>query len=439
MKRIITAFLALALAFGLYWFFEVKKKGEEKAKKEALESVFPGLKADDVVSLSLGLNDTVTLEKQGNEFVITVPEKSYSDSMAIDAMVKRLAGLKSVLRLDSFTASDLGLDKPSAALSIKGKNGNEYRLLLGSLNPAGTHVYAQVQGSSAAIMTSKETLADAQKKFEDLRFKGLLRSKEDEITKVRSTIAGKEFLAEKKGGVWVLASRGNAPIKWDRLKTAISAVKNASAKKFLKLGEDYGFKKDSGYLYLETGGRTEMLFFGRHDKKNYSVYARNGHFNYAVEAPDYVFTGIPSADDIINKQPLEFAPADVYGFRADMKDKYLKAEKDRSGKWKVTGYKGIKEAKNADIAALVSAIYGIESSARHSADEGAGKGFFGAGMNNLKITLYKEKGKEIGSITFAEKPTGGIIYVRNDATMDIYEVERSAVSGMNMPGMEVPK
>ncbi len=437
MKRIIIALSVFFVAAGMYWFFEIKKKSDDKIKKEKEEKVFPGLKSGDIKMISL--KNGLTIEKQGDDYIILSPEKSFSDKYAVKAVFDKMADLRVYRKIEDFNPSDFGLDKPVSEIGITDAKGNTFTIMIGSLNPSGSYVYAMLKGQKAALMVDRSLADDAERKFDDLRFKGLLRTNEDEITRVRSTVEGKEFFAEKKNGRWVLASKGNAPVKWDRLKTAISSIKNSSAKKFLKLSGDYGFKKDKNYLYIEKGTETEMVFFGKHDKKNYSVYARNGNFNYAVEAPDYVFTNIPTGDDIINKQPLEFTPADVYGFKAEMPGKLFKAEKGRDGKWHVKETKGIKDMKAFDTASLVSAIYGIEYKKWHAASEGIGAGFFGNNMNNLKIELYGEKGKKIGSITFAEKPTGDVIYVRNDETMDVFEIERNAVSGMNMPGMEVPK
>lgn len=144
-KQLLALAGVLAVGLGAYAALRVWNAGEEE--REAAQADYV-LQLSDVTALSFDSGDgplSFTLEETGwtwdgdSEFPVNGTE--------LDALREDLAALKAERIIPEPDAlADYGLEEPAYTLTARTDSGESTTLLLGSLDPGGSHRYAMLDG-----------------------------------------------------------------------------------------------------------------------------------------------------------------------------------------------------------------------------------------------------------------------------------------------------
>lgn len=109
--------------------------------------------------------ETVQLEQEEGEWIITTPALGAADSQSVERVVDDLADLTAT-RIITPTEDDLspyGLDAPQHTITLTGEEGVLARLQLGDVNPGGNAVYVQRDDDPTIYLVSNFTFDSARR------------------------------------------------------------------------------------------------------------------------------------------------------------------------------------------------------------------------------------------------------------------------------------
>ena len=129
---------------------------------------------------------TVTLARQNGKWAITQPEQFSADQDAAGGVVTSFDPLNadSVVENNPRDPGMFGLKSPSLTVDLKQANGKSQEILFGDDVPAGSLVYAEVQGSPKVYAVSSYTKTSLDKTLNDLRDKRLLTFDTNRLTRI---------------------------------------------------------------------------------------------------------------------------------------------------------------------------------------------------------------------------------------------------------------
>ncbi|MGA9899911.1 MAG: DUF4340 domain-containing protein [Terriglobales bacterium] len=182
-----------ALSGALYW--SNRQKPAETASADAPPKILT-LKQEDISKIDLkkkGGDELVLAKDSSGKWQITAPKPLGVEQSAVSPMLSTLSSLTAG-RLVEEKASDLGqygLSDPALAAVITEKNNKTHALLLGDQTPAGSAVYAKLDGDPRVFTLASYNKSSIDKSVNDLRDKRLLTVDAEKISKVE-LIANKE-------------------------------------------------------------------------------------------------------------------------------------------------------------------------------------------------------------------------------------------------------
>ncbi|MGA7381262.1 MAG: DUF4340 domain-containing protein [Terriglobales bacterium] len=196
LRGLMIAIVVLAgLTGALYW--SNKQKPAETASADAPPKILT-LKQEDISKIDLKKKggDELVLAKGGSgKWQITAPKPLGVEQSAVSPMLSTLSSLTAG-RLVEEKASDLGqygLSDPALAAVITEKDNKTHELLLGDQTPAGSAVYAKLDGDPRVFTLASYNKSSIDKSVNDLRDKRLLTVDAEKISKVE-LIAKKEHI-----------------------------------------------------------------------------------------------------------------------------------------------------------------------------------------------------------------------------------------------------
>ncbi|MCE5301284.1 MAG: DUF4340 domain-containing protein [Spirochaetia bacterium] len=438
-KQILIAAIAFALLGGYYWFFEVKKKGEDDRTKAQTETILKGLASSGAVEVQLNnAQGGFTMKKEGTQWTVNgLP----ADGNVVETMITRFGMEKYDRTIEGAVMPEFGIG--AASVRFKAADGKEYALLLGNTTPTGSNVYAAVEGDTSTVyMASTQVKTDAEQGLFYWRLKTPEILDEAKTTKIVSNIKDKKFILEKDAsGAWQLVSPVKEPGKKERISSFIMDFRTAQAKSFSKSTAGRGLD-GTEYIAFYEGAKEKKIVFGSADAKQASRWAKSALYSEALEMPEACYTAVPEVDEIIDRKINNFEQANaakltvVYAGRELIADK--KKEKNGAEKWEIKTAKGIddKDKKSIFPSSIVASLNRLEYKekvARTAAgDENAAYGF-SAGEKEIKV--MDEKGGMLADIMVGKAGNkDGLLYVKNMMDGKIYQVEGTFASGLGLPG-----
>jgi len=182
-----------ALSGALYW--SNRQKPAETASADAPPKILT-LRQEDISKIDLkkkGGDELVLAKDSSGKWQITAPKPLNVEQSAVSPMLSTLSSLTAG-RLVEEKASDLGqygLSDPALAAVITEKNNKTHALLLGDQTPAGSAVYAKLDGDPRVFTLASYNKSSIDKSVNDLRDKRLLTVDAEKISKVE-LVAKKE-------------------------------------------------------------------------------------------------------------------------------------------------------------------------------------------------------------------------------------------------------
>jgi len=200
--RMLAASVLLAgLAAALWWSNRQEKAKEGKPAADAPPKIL-ALGADTIQQIEIRHRgeDPITLKLNGSQWEMTSP-KLPVDSAAVSAITSAAASVDADRVVDP-NVSDLkayGLAPASLEVDFATKNGKTSKLLIGDNTPAGSAVYAKLDGDPRLFTMGVYSKTAFDKEAKDLRDKRLLPFTQAKLSRIEVTAQKQTYEFVKKG------------------------------------------------------------------------------------------------------------------------------------------------------------------------------------------------------------------------------------------------
>ncbi len=219
--------------------------------------------------------------------------------------------------------------------------------------------------------------------------------------------------------------------------SALKSYKPAS------MASRYGLDNPKEYIKLGVKGKTQSIFFGKKEKDRSSVYAISSLIDEIVEVPDYIYNGIPKADELPNKQILDFLQDDVQKVEIKYNDRDLEIVRNKPGSkqaWYFTRSKGLlkKDQVLYNMNTILNGIFWFEMKEKIEAPgRQREKNEFYLDPPYAEIRLWGKDGKDLGHILLGSKAFGEDIYVKVPEKNTVYKMLLQSAKNMNLPQFDI--
>jgi hypothetical protein len=193
--------LLAGLAVALWWSNREEKAKEGKPAADAPPKIL-ALGADTIQQIEIRHRgeDPITLKLNGSQWEMTSPKLAV-DSSAVSAITSAAASVDADRVVDP-NVSDLkayGLAPASLEVDFSTKNGKTSKLLIGDNTPAGSAVYAKLDGDPRLFTMGMYSKTAFDKQAKDLRDKRLLPFTQDKLSRIEITAQKQTYEFVKKG------------------------------------------------------------------------------------------------------------------------------------------------------------------------------------------------------------------------------------------------
>ncbi len=193
--------LLAGLAIVLWWSNREEKAKEGKPAADAPPKIL-ALAADTIQQIEIRHRgeDPITLKLNGSQWEMTSPKLAV-DASAVSAITSAASSIDADRVVDP-NVSDLkayGLAPALIEVDFGTKNGKTSKLLIGENTPAGSAVYAKLDGDPRLFTMGTDSKTAFDKEAKDLRDKRLLPFTQDKLSRIEITAQKQTYEFVKKG------------------------------------------------------------------------------------------------------------------------------------------------------------------------------------------------------------------------------------------------
>jgi hypothetical protein len=299
-----TAVLAvLLLALGVFYYIYEIRLGPEREKTEGRKGRVFTAEPADVSEVEIKRTDgVVKLKRDGDGWQVLEPVKARGDRGAIDETVTSLITARMDREIEAAPTAlgDFGLDKPTAEVTLRLKDGKDLGLSLGAKSPTGVWVYAREAGKPAVFVVGESALRDATRPVADFRDKSVLAFDQKEVTGLEIVTRDDTLALEQADGRWKLTRPRALPADAETVRDFLEKVRAARVKEFAadapKSLEPFGLDRPVR-ISLHTGRdkdrATKTVLFGRVDPAKKGVYVMRPDESAVLLIPEETWTAVP--------------------------------------------------------------------------------------------------------------------------------------------------
>jgi len=430
-RGLMVAILVLAgLTGALYWSNRQKPAGTAEASADAPPKILT-LKQEDISKIDLKKKggDELVLAKDGSgKWQITSPQPLGVEQSTVSPMLSSLSTLSSE-RLVEEKASDLGqygLSDPALVATITEKNNKTHELMLGDQTPAGSAVYAKLDGDLRVFIIASYNKGNIDKSVNDLRDKRLLTVDADKISKVE-LIAKKEDIefGRNKDGWQIVKPK---PLRTDGPQVEELVHSLTEARMDLGGAEQDAKQIASAFasatpvatarVTAETGTQELQV---RKNKDDY--YAKSSAVEGVYKVAGTVGKGLDKGlEDFRNKKLFDFGFSEPNKIEIHDGAKSYFLTKGGEDWWNGSG-------KKLDVESAQSVVDKIR-------DLSASK-FVDSGFTTpvIELTVTSNDGKKVEKVQVARKDAAYI--AKREGEASLYEVDAQAVAGLEKAAEEM--
>jgi hypothetical protein len=303
-----TAVLAVALA-GLGTFFyvyEVRQGPAREKAKEVKDRAWKDLEAKDVEEIAVTRKgETLKLKRAGDTWALAAPVESRAEKQPAEDLASSLATLRVEREIEPNPAkpADFGLAPPAAEVRFKAK-GQEHQVRVGSKNPTGIWVYAQLEDKPAVVLVPDSILRDAEKPVADFRDRTVVAFEKKDVKGVEvKTPSGQAVAAQLKGSdEWQLTAPVTVPADREQVSGLLDKLKSARIKEFVTeapRGPDpYGLDRPlrlTLWLGEEKDRTAKTLRLGKAIPDKKTVYAQREGEPAVFTVDDTLIAAVPTS------------------------------------------------------------------------------------------------------------------------------------------------
>jgi len=226
--------IAILIGIGLY-ISKVFEKRKESAEKKLFD--FNSLNIMEVSIKRRSRNDEVRFRRAGEDlWEMVSPVTAEADPYVPNGIARRLEDEKpsrSFKREEVENLSDFGIEPPDFIISLKDKEGKEYRLLVGKKAPIGYSAYVTKEGDENIYLVSASILNDLNKEIKDYRNRKIMDFSTSDLSQMKIRRGKEELIFEKeteeKWRILPMNLRGSN----DQISKLISTVKDLKVVDFV--------------------------------------------------------------------------------------------------------------------------------------------------------------------------------------------------------------
>ncbi len=177
MKKSTLVLVLIALVLGGFVYYYEFKRAPAKEKSEDTSKPAFSFPATDIAALTLErAGQKISVEKHGDDWLITQPVETRADRSVLEGIATRLASARvsGTFPASADRLATYGLTSPQVTLEIKLKNGQQHRLQLGAKDFSSVSVYGIVDGAKDVALLPETLLTSTDRSLDDLRDRSVL-------------------------------------------------------------------------------------------------------------------------------------------------------------------------------------------------------------------------------------------------------------------------
>ena len=430
--RMLIAAILLAGLGGALWYSNKQEAAKEgKPAKDAPPPLL-AIPADSVKQIEIqrrGETPTTVVFNQSGKWEITQPKPLPADALAVSEITTATSKLNSERLIDA-NASDwasYGLAPPLLQVNVTQKDGKTSKLLIGEKTPAGSAVYARLDGDPRLFSMPSAGKISLDKDSKDLRDKRLLSFSQDRLSRLelmaKGTTTGfakpgeNEWRIEKPKTMRADAAPLDELVMKLKGASMILGVADEAAKNLAAFNS--AAPLSSARVTDPTGTKTLEI---RKAKDDYYAKSSEVAGVYKV-GKDLADALDKNADDFRNKKLFDFGFNDPT--RLEVTDGAKTAVYDKAGEnWMSSG----KKMDTTGVQNLVDKLR-----------DAASVKFVESGFTTpvFTLTVVSNQNKRREKVEFSPAASGGNFIARHDGDMSFYEIDANALKDLRQAAADV--
>jgi Domain of unknown function (DUF4340) len=428
---LIAAVVLAALTGALYW--SNRHPASENTAKASIDTPpkILTLKQEDISKIEIkkkGGEELALAKGDAGKWQITAPKPLGADQEAVSSLLSSVSSLNSD-RLVEDKAADLGqygLTQPSLELDVTTKDTKPQKLLLGDETPAGSAVFAKLDGDPRVFTIASYNKTSLDKSANDLRDKRLLTLDFDKLSQVELVTRKQDIQFGRNKQEWQIVKPKPARADNFQVEEIVrklreakmeTATTDADAK---KAAAAFASGTQVGTAKVTDAASTQELQI-RKSKDDY--YAKSSAVSGIYKIPSDLGSGLDkNVDDFRNKKLFDFGYDEPTKVELHDGAKAYFLTKGGQEWWSV-------DSKKMDSASVQSLIDKIrELSASKFVDSG-----FTAPV--IELTVTSSDGKRVEKASISKSGDNYIAKRENDPSL--YQLNSSAVTDLQKLAAEV--
>ncbi len=430
LRGLIVAIVILTGLTGALYWSNRQKPAETAASADAPPKIL-ALKQEDISKIDLkkkGGDELVLAKDSSGKWRITAPAPLAVEQSTVSPMLSSLSALTSE-RLVEEKASDLGpygLSDPVLTATIADKNNKTHTLLLGDQTPAGSAVYAKLEGDHRVFIIASYNKSNIDKSVNDLRDKRLLTVDSDKISKVELIGKKQDLEFGRNKDAWQIIKP--KPLRADGGQVE-QLVRTLTDARMDLSGTDQDPKKAASAFAAATPAGTAKVTAEsgtqelqvRKNKDGY--YAKSSVVEGVYKVSSSLGKGLDKGlEDFRNKKLFDFGFSDPNKIEIHDGTKSYFLTKGGDDWWNGSG-------KKLDAASAQSVVDKLRDL---SASKFVDSGFTAPA---IELTVTSNEGKRVDKVQIAKQGTGYIARREDDSSL--YELDAQPVTDLEKAAEEM--
>ncbi len=421
---LIAAIVLAALSGALYWSNRhPASENTAKASVDAPPKILD-LKQEDISKVSIkkkGGEELELAKGDAGKWQIASPKPFGADQEAVSSLLTSISSLNAD-RLVEDKATDLnqyGLAQPSLELDVTTKDSKPQKILLGDETPAGSAVFAKLEGDPRVFTIASYNKSSLDKSANDLRDKRLLTLDFDKLSQVELVTKKQDIQFGRNKQEWQIVKP--KPARADNFQVE-EIVRKLREAKMETVGSDADARKAAAAFASGTQVATAKVTDAastqelqiRKSKGDY--YAKSSAVPGIYKVPSDMGMGLDkNADDFRNKKLFDFGYDDPNKVELHDGGKAYFLTKGGQDWWSADS----KKMDSTTVQTLIDKIRELSASK-----------FVDAGFTTpmIELTVTSNDGKRVEKASISKSGDNYIAKRQND--LSLYQLDSSAVTDL---------
>ena len=419
---LVAAVVLAGLSGTLYWSNRHKPADTTAASADAPPKILAVNEAD-ITKFDLKKNgaEQVSVERNSaGQWHITAPTPLAADQSAVSSLLGTFSSLNSerVVEEKASSLAPYGLETPSLEVDLTEKANKTQKLLLGDDTPAGSGMYAKLDGDARVFTIPKFDKTSIDKTANDLRDKRLLTLNPDKISQVDLAAKKQEMAFGRNKDEWQIVKPKPLRADSSQVDDLVRALTDAK----MELGASDDLTKNGSLFATATpvatakvtaeSGTQELQV--RKNKDDY--YAKSSAVEGIYKVPSTLGQALDkSLDDFRNKKIFDLGSDDPSKIEIRTGSKTYLLTKGGEDWWSGS-------AKKMDAASVDDLLEKIRDL---SADKFVDSGFT---ETQIDLTVTSNNAKRVEKVAIAKAGDKYVAKRENDSTL--YQLDSKAVEDL---------